>query len=200
MTEFDPARTAVINIHWQYDIVKPEGAFGPFFAEGVQRHGVIAKNQLLTRAARGAGASVIHVRTAFRPGYTDLIINCPLLALVEERKALVDGTRGADHIEELTPEPGELVITHTRLTGFHGTDLNGILRGKGIDTVVFSGVATDHAVQGTAREAVNHGYRSLIVSDACSAANDETHQAALDTFTLLGEIVTTQDVEAAFSR
>ncbi|MCX5093961.1 cysteine hydrolase [Streptomyces sp. NBC_00365] len=200
MTEFDPARTAVINIHWQYDIVTPEGAFGPFFAEGVQRHGVIAKNQLLTRAARAVGTSVIHVRTAFRPGYTDLIINCPLLALVEERKALLDGTRGADLIEELSPEPGELVITHTRLTGFHGTDLNGILRGKGIDTVVFSGVATDHAVQGTAREAVNHSYRSLIVSDACSAANDETHQAALDTFTLLGEIVTTQDVEAAFSR
>ncbi|MFF4116281.1 cysteine hydrolase family protein [Streptomyces sp. NPDC001714] len=200
MTEFDPARTAVINIHWQYDIVKPEGAFGPFFAEGVQRHGVIAKNQLLARAARAAGASVIHIRTAFRPGYGDLIINCPLLALVEERKALVDGTRGADHIEELSPEPGELVITHTRLTGFHGTDLNGILRGKGIDTVVLSGVATDHAVQGTAREAANHGYRTLIVSDACSAASDESHQAALDTFTLLGEIVTTQDVEAAFSR
>ncbi|MFF4507056.1 cysteine hydrolase family protein [Streptomyces sp. NPDC001401] len=200
MTEFDPARTAVINIHWQYDIVKPEGAFGPFFAEGAQRHGVIAKNQLLTRAARAAGSPVIHVRTAFRPGYSDLIINCPLLALVEERKALVDGTRGADLIEELSPEPGELVITHTRLTGFHGTDLNGILRGKGIDTVAFSGVATDHSVQGTAREAVNHGYRTLIVSDACSAANDETHQAALDTFTLLGENVTTQDVVAAFSR
>lgn len=200
MTEFDPARTAVINIHWQYDIVTPEGAFGPFFAEGVQRRGVIAKNALLNRAARAAGASVIYIRTAFRPDYTDLIINCPLLALVEERKALVDGTRGADLIEELSPEPGELTITHTRLTGFHGTDLDGILRGKGIDTVVFSGVATDHSVQGTAREAVNHGYRSLIVSDACSAANDETHQAALDTFTLLGEIVTTQDVVAAFSR
>ncbi|MFE2422020.1 cysteine hydrolase family protein [Streptomyces hokutonensis] len=200
MTDFDPARTAVINIHWQYDIVTPEGAFGPFFAEGVQRHGVIAKNQRLTRAARAAGASVIHIRTAFRPGYTDLIVNSPLLALVEECKALVDGTHGADLIEELSPEHGELTITHTRLTGFHGTDLNGILRGKGIDTVVLSGVATDHAVQGTAREAVNHGYRTLIVSDACSAANDETHQAALDTFTLLGEIVTTQDVEAAFSR
>ncbi|MFF4801086.1 cysteine hydrolase [Streptomyces sp. NPDC001351] len=200
MTEFDTARTAVINTHWQYDIVAPEGAFGPFFAEGVQRHGVIAKNELLTQAARAAGGSVIHVRTAFRPDYADLIVNCPLLGLVEERKALVDGTRGAELIEELSPEPGELIITHTRLTGFHGTELDGILRGKGIDTVVFSGVATDHVVQGTAREAVNHGYRTLIVSDACSAANDEAHQAALDTFTLLGEIVTTDDVVAAFSR
>ncbi|WP_264933571.1 cysteine hydrolase [Streptomyces sp. A012304] len=200
MTEFDPARTALINIHWQYDIVKPEGVFGPFFAEGVERHGLIAKNARLRKAARAAGAAVIHVRTAFRPGYTDLIVNSPLLALVEERKALVEGTRGAELIEELTPEIGEVVITHTRLTGFHGTDLDGILRGRGIDTVVFSGVATDHAVQGTAREAVNHGYRTLIVSDACSTTNDEAHQAALDTFTLLGEIVTTEDVVAAFSR
>ena len=200
MTELDPSRTAVINIHWQYDIVKPEGVFGPFFADGVQRHGVIAKNEQLRRAARAAGAHVIHIRTAFRPGYTDLIANCPLLVLVEERKALLGATRGPALAEELTPEAGELVITHTRLTGFHGTDLDGVLRGRGIETVVFSGVATDHAVQGTAREAVNHGYRTLIVSDACSAATDEAHQAALDTFTLLGEIVTTEDIVSAFSR
>lgn len=200
MIEFDPARTAVINAHWQYDMVAPEGAFGAFFAEGVQRRGVVAKADLLSKAARSAGATVIYLREAFRPGYPDLIVNCPLHVLVEENKALVDGTRGAEIIEELAPEAGDVVISHTSVSGFHATELDHILRGKGIDTVLLTGVATNYSVENTAREAVNHGYRTLIVSDASSAGSDEAHQATLNTFALLGDVVTTEDVAAVFSR
>jgi len=200
MIEFDPARAAVINVHWQYDMVAPEGAFGAFFAEGVQRRGVVAKAGLLSRAARSAGTTVIYLREAFRPGYHDLIVNCPLHALVEQNKALVDGTHGAELIEDIAPEPGDVVITHTTVSGFHATELDHVLRGKGIDTVLFTGVATNYSVENTARDAVNHGYRSLIVSDACSTSSDEAHQATLNTFTLLGDVVATEDVVAAFSR
>ncbi|MFD9192289.1 cysteine hydrolase family protein [Streptomyces phaeochromogenes] len=197
MTELDPSRTAVINVHWQRDIVKADGAFGPFFAEPVERRGVIAGADRLNRAARDAGATIVYTRVAFRPGYPDLFANCPLLALVAEHQALEDGTEGAAIVKELTPEAGDLVITHPRITGFHGTELDVLLRGKGIDTVLFTGVATNVSVEGTAREAVNHGYRTVLVSDACSAASDEAHQATLDSFALLGEVSTTDALVAA---
>ena len=112
---------------------------------------------------------------------------------------LQDGTQGARIIDDLTPEPDDLVVTHPRLTGFHGTDLDVLLRGRGIDTVLFTGVATNLSVEGTAREAVNHGYRTLLVTDACSAATDEAHRATLDTFGLLGEAVTTDTIITAFA-
>ncbi|GCB44623.1 isochorismatase [Streptomyces sp. NL15-2K] len=189
----------MINVHWQRDIMKADGAFGPFFAEPAERRGVVAVTDRLNRAARDVGATVVHSRVAFRPGHADLFVNCPLLALVAEHKALEDGSAGAAIIKELTPEPGDLVVTHPRLTGFHGTDLDVLLRGKGIDTVLFTGVATNISVEGTAREAVNYGYRTVIVSDACSAASDEAHQATLDSFALLGEVSTADALVAALS-
>ena len=62
---------------------------------------------------------------------------------------------------------------------------------------MFAGVATNVSVEGTAREAVNLGYRTLIAADACSAASDAAHQASLETFGLLGEVVTVEEIAAA---
>jgi len=198
--ELDPRTTAVVAVHMMNDVVTHEGAFGQFFGEGVERGQIVRQVGRLLDAARNAAATTVYTRVVFKPGHLDLVVNCPLLGVVAQTGAVEDGKHGAEIVPELTPKPGEHIVDHQRLTGFHGTELDVLLRGAGITTVVFAGVATNVSVEGTAREAVNLGYRTVIASDACSAASDQAHQATLDTFGLLGEVVTVREVEAALER
>ena len=91
------------------------------------------------------------------------------------------------------------MITHQRVGGFHDSELDAILRDAGIDTVVFVGVATNLSVEGTARVASDLGYRTVVVSDACSAATPAAHAASLESLGLLAEIVTTDELLAGLA-
>jgi nicotinamidase-related amidase len=88
-------------------------------------------------------------------------------------------------------------VTHQRVSGFVGSELDTVLRGRGVDTVVITGVATNMSVESTARSAGDLGYRTIVVSDACSAAAPEVHEASLASLGMLGEVVTAADVLAA---
>ena len=192
----DPARTALVNVHWQQDIVTAHGAFAPFFAEAVQRHGVIDRTRALVEAAREFGVSVIWARAAFQPGYPELVMNTGLSHAIKYLNALLEESPGAQIIEELAPLDSEPVVSHPGTSAFPVTPLDSILRRLGIETVLFTGVATNITVEGTARDAVNLGYRAVIVSDACAAATDAAHEATLETFSLLGQTATVDEVRA----
>ncbi|MFD0692415.1 cysteine hydrolase family protein [Actinomadura fibrosa] len=196
----DPATTALINVHWQRDIVTPSGAFGPFFAAEVEARGAVERAASATRTARRHEALVVYARAAFRPGYTDLIQNCALYEQVAAVKCLQDGTPGAEIIPELSPAPDDPVVTHARISAFHGTELDLILRARGITTVLVTGVATNVTVEGTARDAVGLGYRTVLLADACAAADAGAHEATLATFQLLGSTLESTDLTAAFGR
>ncbi|HEY0697043.1 MAG TPA: cysteine hydrolase [Micromonospora sp.] len=195
--QLDPRRTAVVNVHWQHEVVSPDGVFGPAFAESVERHGVIAKAAELNAAMRETGGLVVYLRTAFRPGYPDMFMNTPAYRLIAERGAYIEGTPATRIVDELKPEPGDVVITHLRLNGFRNSELDDILRIRAVDTVLLVGVATNIAVESTARGAVDHGYRTVLVSDACAAASDEMHRASLATLESFGPAGTTAEVVRA---
>lgn len=192
-----PTRTALVNVHWQQDIVTPEGAFAPYFAESVQRHGVIDTARGLVDTFRRAGALVVWTRAAFLPGYPELILNNELNRAIKDLGALIDGRPGAQIIPELSPQKGEPVVSHPGTSAFPNTALDSILRRCGIDTILFTGVATNVTVEGTARDAVNLGYHVKLVSDACAAATDEAHEATLATFSLLGETASAANIQSA---
>ena len=193
MTSFDPVRTAVVAVHLEGDIVGADGALAPFFRAEIERTGVLDKIGQVLREARATGIKVIYTRVAFQPGYPDLIPNSPLLAMTVQHGCLVDGTPGTAIVDELAPQAGDVVITHTRVTGFHSSSLDVLLRGNGIDTVVFVGVATNLSVEGTARIASDMGFRTVVVADACSAGSQAAHQASLESLGLLAEITTTEE-------
>ncbi|MFC7661461.1 cysteine hydrolase family protein [Pseudonocardia benzenivorans] len=151
--ELDPRRTAFIAVHYQNDVITPEGAFGPSFAEQATAAGIVPTTKTLHAAARAAGAQVVYTRVAFQPGYGDLVGNFPLLAMVGQQGCLVDGTSAAAIVDELTPLDGDTVVTHQRVSGFVGSELDAVLRGRGVDTVVITGVATNMSVESTARSA-----------------------------------------------
>jgi len=198
--DLHPATTAVIAVHMQHDIVGEHGAFGPFFAAQVAEHDVIGIVGRLQDAARAAGAAVVYTRVAWKPDYSDLNPNSPLLGMVVESNCLVDGGRGAQIVPQLTPREGDIVVTHKRVNGFTDSDLDQQLCARGIDTVLIAGVATNASVEGTARQASDLGYRTVIVADACSAADQSAHDASLNSLALLAEITTSDEVIGALGK
>ncbi|WAG81570.1 cysteine hydrolase [Metapseudomonas furukawaii] len=198
MVDLDLCRTAVINIHWQHDIVSGIGAFGETFATMAKERGSAAKAKALSEAARAAGVFVVSVRTAFQANHSDLLGTAPLFGMVLELGALIEGTNGVEYIPEMAPAPSDFIVSSASATGFHSTDLNRVLRSRDIDTVLLTGVATNFAVEGTGREAFALGYKTVIVSDATAAKTAEAHEATLENFRLLGWVVTSDELIAAF--
>lgn len=197
--DLTPARTAVIAVHMQNDIVTPDGAFGGAFAAQAAERDVVTQVGTLLDAARHSGATAVYTRVAFRPGYPDLIPNAPLFGMVLQTQCLVDGSEQAQIVPRLTPRDDDIVLTHQRVSGFASSQLDVILRSRGIDTVLFAGVATNAAVEGTARQAVDLGYRTIIVADACSAGDPGAHDAAIASLEVLAEITTVAEAVEALS-
>jgi len=87
------------------------------------------------------------VRIAFPPGHEDVVRNSPMFVAAAASAALEEGSWGADFFEELGPAAGEPVVTHSRINGFHDSDLDQILRALGADRLVICGIATPSACE-----------------------------------------------------
>jgi nicotinamidase-related amidase len=82
-------------------------------------------------------------------------------------------------VDELAPEPGDLVVDKLGYGAFHGTDLDERLGAIGARSVVVTGTVTQICVEETAREAFHHGYRTTVVADAVSSFAPDLHAATL---------------------
>src|SRR6476620_7816082 len=107
MTTLDPARTALVAVHLQNDIVGPDGAFAPFFRAEIDRVGTLTTAARLLDAARAAGVQVVYTRVAWQPGHSDLVANSPLLTIALQQNCLVDGTPGATVVDQLAPQASD---------------------------------------------------------------------------------------------
>jgi biuret amidohydrolase len=194
-----PVRTAIIAVDFQRDVIGADGAFAAMFHAEVERVGVIPAAKRLLEAARAAGTTIVYSRATFSPGYPELVANIPILASTADYGCLVDGTLGAEVIADVEPHDGDLIVAHHRVSCFQGTALDLILRGAGVDTVVLTGVATNLAVESTARAAADLGYRTLVVADACSTTTQASHQASLESLSMFGQIVSVDRLCTAFA-
>ncbi|WP_236796266.1 cysteine hydrolase family protein [Amycolatopsis sp. GM8] len=162
----DVNSTAVLVIDMQNDFVE-EGA--PLeFPEG---RGVIPAIQKILDAARSRRMPVIYAAHVHRAGGADMGVHRDLYPPVAAGEALVDGGRGVEIHPDLTPRDGEPVIKKHRYNSFYATDLEMILRGLGVETVVLTGMTTECCVLGTARGALERGFRSMVVADACASCD-----------------------------
>ena len=189
-----PERTAVIAIDFQREIVGANGAFAPMFHAELQRTGTIATARTVLHRARSLGMKIVYSCGAFKPGYPELVANIPVLAMVAQYQCLIEGAEGTAIVAEMAPREGDLVLTHPRVSGFHGTALDTILRGAGIDTIMLMGVATNLAIESTARAGSDLGYRTIIVSDACSTVSAAAHDASLKSLEMLAEVIKSDDI------
>ena len=152
----------------------------------------------MATSARAGGMAGILVHYIVEPGAPGLKLNAPLFQGVKEANALVRGTWGAAAADGVAPQEGDLVVEKMRMNGFHGTNLETILKGRGVDTSVISGAGTNFSVEHTARHGADTGYRAIVVTDGTSTINDEWHNASLNyALENIAVRVSTADIVAA---
>jgi len=159
----DPAKTALVNVDIQNCFVEDSPIAAP---EGLV---VLDRINTLAAACRGAKVQVIHTAFALRPDGSNLGV---LAETSPPAKAgmLDKGSKSAALHPRLVVHPDDLILEKPRFGAFHGTDLELILRSRGIDSIIISGIATNVCCETTAREAMVRDFRVFFVSDATAAA------------------------------
>lgn len=194
---FDPQTTALMCIDFQRDFVEA-GGFGETLGNNVETLRVaIEPTRSVLEACRALGMLVIHTREGHRSDLTDLPRakrerGKPSLRIGDQGpmgRILVRGADGHDIIPELAPVEGEVILDKPGKGSFYATDLEAILRNRGITHLVVTGVTTEVCVQSTVREANDRGFESLILSDCTASYFPEFHQSALDMFAAQGGII-----------
>ncbi|WP_043879631.1 cysteine hydrolase family protein [Azorhizobium caulinodans] len=182
--EIDLARTALVIVDMQNDFLHPDGWFPRLGVDAAPLLAIVPRLKALAAAARAAGLPVIFVNWGVRADRAEL--SAPLLAKAGASgrrpvygdpsasgrgRILVEGDWGAATIDALAPERGDLVVHKHRLSGFHDNEFDSILRNRGIDTLLFSGVNIDRCVFSTLCDASFRGYGCLLVEDACATVS-----------------------------
>jgi nicotinamidase-related amidase len=183
----DLARTALVIIDMQRDFLEP-GGFGETLGNDISLLEVaVGPCQAVLAAARAAGMLVIHTREGHRPDLSDapkakVERGEPSVRIGAEGpmgRILIRGEAGHDIIAALYPLPHEPVIDKPGKGAFYQTDLELMLRNRGIDTLLVCGVTTEVCVNTTIREANDRGYRCVALSDCCASYFPEFHEMGL---------------------
>ena len=129
----------------------------------------------LLDACRETGLPVIHTRVMNLAGdSSDTSWRYKVMNVL-----VPPGSTDAEFLEELTPLPGEIVLSKTTSNVFLSTHADFLLRNMKIDTLIMVGVVTNNCVESSARAGGDLGYRVLIVDDACAAFTEAGHDASL---------------------
>jgi nicotinamidase-related amidase len=183
----DPARCALVIIDMQRDFLEP-GGFGEALGNDVsQLRKIVAPLRALLGAARDARLTVIHTREGHRPDMTDaprskVERGAPSMRIGDRGpmgRILIRGEAGHDIIPELYPVAGEPVLDKSGKGAFYQTDLDLMLRNRGIENLLVCGVTTEVCVHTTVREANDRGYRCIVVGDCCGSYFPEFHEVGL---------------------
>jgi biuret amidohydrolase len=186
--EFEPVSSALLIIDMQRDFLE-DGGFGASLGNdvGLLRRAIEPTRRVLA-AAREAGMRVIHTREGHRPDLADLPAakwgRGRLATRIGDRgpmgRILVRGEPGHDIIPELAPMPGEPVVDKPGKGAFYATDLEAMLRSRGVARLAVCGVTTEVCVNTTVREANDRGFDCLVLEDCVASYFEAFHKAGLE--------------------
>ena len=181
MMSIDPKTTAVVLIEYQNDFTTDGGVLHGVVSDVMEKTDMLAHTRDVVEAARNAGVTVMHAPITFAKGYGE-ITNHPygILKGVVDGQAFVKGSWGAAIVDDLAPADDDIVIEGKRgLDTFASTNLDFILRSKGITTIALGGFLTNCCVESTMRSGYENGYQVITLSDCVAAASVEEHDNAL---------------------
>jgi maleamate amidohydrolase len=183
-------RPAVVVV----DVVTAYLGGGPLTDHGGRFEAARASAARVVEAARAGGHPVLFTTVRIAPGGTDagwFAVKVPGLSAFEE------GSPYADFPAAPAPLPGEVVVTKQYASSFFGTSLAATLTARGVDTVVVVGFSTSGCVRATALDALQHGFRPVVVADACGDRDAATHdQNLVDLDAKYADVLAEQDAVA----
>jgi ureidoacrylate peracid hydrolase len=207
----DLDRTALVVVDMQNAFASKGGMLDLAGIDVQPAHDVIANARLVCEAARSTGVPVVYLTIGYPP---DLATaggpDSPnpqkelALCLMRERpelrgKLLTFGTWDFEIVDGLTPQAGDTVIVKSRYSGFHGTDLDSVLRSRGIRNLLMIGIASNVCVESTIRDAYFLEYWPVMVADATMPAGSAEIQRATvyNVQTFFGWVSSAEDVATA---
>ena len=210
----NPQASAVIVVDMQNDFGAPGGMFDRAGIDISPIRAVVEPTSRVLAGARRAGMKVIYLKMEFRPDLSDAggpdspnwLKHLPLglgKSLTSpdgsDGGVLVRDTWNTAIIPELAPQPGDIIVSKHRFSGFYATNLDGILKGLDVRQLVFTGCTTSVCVESTVRDAMFRDYRCLVLSDCVAEpiGNDlprTNHEASLLVIqTLFGWVTTSSE-------
>jgi ureidoacrylate peracid hydrolase len=180
---FDAARSAIVVVDMQNDFASEGGMFALAGIDVSEIRTVVAPTARVLAAARRAGLPIVYLKMGFRPDLSDAGARDAPNWLKHRRmrvgadttapdgqpsRILIRDTWNTEIVRDLAPDPADIVLYKSRYSGFHGTDLDAVLRSRSIGTLIFTGCTTSVCVESTLRDAMFRDYTCLLLAD-CTA-------------------------------
>ena len=203
-TKIDIKKTALLIIDMQNDLIKAKEE--PF--NGVTKMSeskkAISNTARVIAAARQVAMPVIFCGHVCRKDGADIVptITDEMLQGLAPppRERMVEGTSGADFVDELKPQPGDYVVSKRRGNAFYNTELELLLRSRGVDTLICCGAVTNGCVLATVIGARERDFHTIILSDCCVAMTKAVHDWPMENiFPRSGRVRTSDEMVTVLS-
>ena len=150
---------------------------------------IVGPSHRLLEKARENKIPIVYVNDAHRPGLRED------REFIKRAEHCIEGTWGAEVIEELKPQQGDFIVKKRRFSGFYETDLDLTLKDLKVDTVITIGVVTNICVRSTIHDAFFRGYKVFVPRDCVMATGEREQQSSLyDIDTHFGEVTTSEKI------
>ena len=190
-----PEKTALITIDFQNLFVEGYAIAAPTALEAIEL------TNRLAGVCRTANIAVIHIAHQLRPDHSNMGVLADVVPTIRSERLLTGGAPSADLHPALDIQDSDWIVIKPRIGAFTGSDLELILRARGIDTLIFAGVATGVCVDTTARQAALLDFKTIMLSDGTATSGMEGYSAEeLQRMTLaifnmnFGQVATVDDV------
>ena len=181
-SHFEGMKSALLIVDMQNGFMRPNGSLPRMGLDTSRTLAVIDPIKKLREVYHGARLPVIFLQHIHKADGSDMGLIAKVFPPIRALGHCFEGTWDAQLIDELAPVHGDLVVKKSRFSGFYKTDLEGILSGLEVETLVVTGIATNICVESTIRDAFYRDYAVVVPREATAAFTEEQENGALTNF------------------